>query len=259
MVFDASAKSPKQPSLNYILYSGPCLLPLFQDILLRFRIGETAVVANIPQVFLKISTAETHRNLLRFLWFKDVNNSDVVKTLRFARVMFGLTCIPFLMNATIRAHVEKHLVENTEKLLLQLLRDLYVEDTATSFNDLTKTTEFYHLTKSILASGGFNLRKWETNNLILRNIISQEKTLNDVQNEKKDKSTCAQSQLGFNSHTFRKVLGINWDTDDDFLVYELADIIAVASKLEITKRNILRVSAMFYNPLGVDLPYCFTI
>ena len=108
--------------------------------------------------------------------FEDINNSDVVKTLRFARVMFGLTCSPFLSNDTIRAHVEKHLVENTEKFLLPFLRDLYVDDTATSFNDLTKATEFYHLTKSILPSGGFNLQKWETNNLVLRNIISQDKT-----------------------------------------------------------------------------------
>ena len=63
--------------------------------------------------------------------------------------MFGLTCSPFLLNATIRGHVEKHLVEKTEKLLLQLLRDLYVDDTATSFNNLTKATNFYHLSKSI--------------------------------------------------------------------------------------------------------------
>ena len=119
---------------------------------------------------------------------------------------------------------------------------------------MTKATESYHLTKSILAPGGFNLRKWETNNLVLRNIISQDKTLNDIQNEKTDESTYAQSQLGFNSHTIRKVLGINWDTNNNFLVYEFADIIAVASKLEITKRNILRVSALFYDPLGLICP-----
>ena len=80
--------------------------------------------------------------------------------------MFGLTCSPFLLNATMRAYVEKHLVENIEKLLLQLPRNLYVDDTPTSFNDLTKATEFCHLTKSILASGRFNLQKWETNNLV---------------------------------------------------------------------------------------------
>ena len=45
------------------------------------------------------------------------------------------------------------------------------------------------------------------------------------------------------------MLGTNWDTNNDFLVYEFANIIVVASKLEITKRKILRVSAMFYDPL----------
>ena len=138
-----------------MICSGLCLLPLVQDIL-RFRIGETAVVADIQQAFLQISIAEPHRNLPRFLWLEDINNSDVIKTFRFARVMFGLTCSHFLLYATITAHVEKHLGENTEKLLLQFLRYLYVDDTATSFNDLTKATEFYHLTKNILAIGGFN-------------------------------------------------------------------------------------------------------
>ena len=118
--------------------------------------------------------------------------------------MFDLTCSPFLLNATIREHVEKHLVENTEKLLLQFLRDLYVDDTATSFNDLKKATEFYHLTKSILASRGFNLRKFETNDLVLCNTISQEKTLNDIQNEKTDESTYAQSQLGLTVTHFER-------------------------------------------------------
>ena len=72
--------------------------------------------------------------------------------------------------------------------------------------------------------------------------------------KKTDESTCAQSQLGFKSHIFRKVLGINWDTNSDFLVYKFVDIISVASKLEITKRNILRVSATFYDPLGLIYP-----
>ena len=70
-----------------MIYSGPCLLPLVQDILLRSRIGKTAVVADIQQEFLQINIAEPHRNLLRVLWFEDINNSDVIKTLRFARVL----------------------------------------------------------------------------------------------------------------------------------------------------------------------------
>ena len=50
------------------------------------------------------------------------------------------------------------------------------------------------------------------------------------------------------------MLGLNWDTNSDFLVYKFAEIIAVASKLEITKRNILCVSVMFYDPWGLICP-----
>ena len=81
------------------------------------------------------------------------------------------------MNATIREHIEKHLSENTEKLLLQILRDLYVDDTATSFNDLAKAVEFYHITKSTLASRGLNWAlEFSSYEIELRNRV----TLNDV-------------------------------------------------------------------------------
>ena len=39
IVFDASAKMYDEPSLNDLLYSGPCMLPFLYDILLRFRIS----------------------------------------------------------------------------------------------------------------------------------------------------------------------------------------------------------------------------
>ena len=125
-----------------------------------------------------------------------LNNSNVVKTLRIACVMFGLTCSPFLLNTTIRAHAEKFFFWKIQKNYL-FLRDLYVDDTATSFNDLTKAGEFYHLTKSILISGGSNLRKWVTNNLLLRNTVSQEKSLNDIQNEKSGRINIRTIAVGF--------------------------------------------------------------
>ena len=37
IVSDGSAHSSNEPSINDVLYSGPCLLPLVFDILIRFR------------------------------------------------------------------------------------------------------------------------------------------------------------------------------------------------------------------------------
>ena len=60
VVFDASVKLPKQPSLNDVLNSRLFLLPLVQNIVLQCRIGKTAVVSDMQQAFLQISIAETH-------------------------------------------------------------------------------------------------------------------------------------------------------------------------------------------------------
>ena len=57
-----------------------------------------------------------------------------------------------------------------------------------------------------------------------------------------------------NRYTYRKVLGVNWNTTTDKFVFEFNDIINIASKLNVTKRNILKVSAMFFNPLGLICP-----
>ena len=49
---------------NDILCSGPCLLPLTEDILLRFQLRKIAVVVDIQQAFLQILVNECRRNYL---------------------------------------------------------------------------------------------------------------------------------------------------------------------------------------------------
>ena len=90
-VFDASAKRDKnKPSLNEILYSSPWLLPLIEDILLRFWFGRIATVADMQQAFLQISVNECHRNYLRFLWYSNILDENSLKVYRFGRVLLGL-------------------------------------------------------------------------------------------------------------------------------------------------------------------------
>ena len=74
IVFDASSKAKGERCLNGILYSGPCLLPYLYGILLRFPAGKFGLVANIKQAFLQIEITEEHRDLLSFLWFKNIND-----------------------------------------------------------------------------------------------------------------------------------------------------------------------------------------
>ena len=74
IVFDESSKYTSEPSINELLESGPCLLPLLYDILLRFRLGPIAITADIKQAFLQISVVKEHQN---FLWFDDIFDIDL--------------------------------------------------------------------------------------------------------------------------------------------------------------------------------------
>ena len=224
IVFDASAKLDKnEPSLNDILYSGPCLLPLIENILLRFRLGKIALVN------------ECHRNYLKILWYDNLFDENSLKIYRFARILFGLICSPFLLNGTVKEHVKKHINFANQTILEKLLRDLYVDDAATSFNSIDDASEFYTITSTIMKKGAFNLRKWESNDDSLNQVIKnsdQQKRQNDI----------------------RKVLGLNWNNFRDEFQFEFTDLVKLASELPATKRNIFKVTAMFYDPLGLISP-----
>ena len=88
VVYDASAKTTG-PSLNACLYTGPKFEQRIMDILLRFRTSRIALNADIERAFLQICVDERDQDVLRFLWFDDVENTQPeVQTLKFTRVVF---------------------------------------------------------------------------------------------------------------------------------------------------------------------------
>ena len=67
------------------------------------------LVADIEKAFLMISIDEKNRDTLRFLWVDDIDSELPRKqVLRFARVVFGVSSSPFLLNATIKHHIDKY-------------------------------------------------------------------------------------------------------------------------------------------------------
>ena len=119
LVYDASSKV-FGPSLNDCLHVGPSLNPFLLDILLRFRVHEVAVTVDIEKAFLNIEIDSGHKDFLRFLWVDDVDQeSPEIKLLHFKRVVFGVNASPFILNATIRHHVNTCML-NENLMLLHL-------------------------------------------------------------------------------------------------------------------------------------------
>ena len=175
VVYDASSKEGKKGvSLNDCLHVGPALSPMLYDILIRFRAQRVAVVGDIEKAFLNIEVSEGDRDSLRFLWVKDVSKQEVQPVLyRFCRVVFGVNCSPFLLNATLRHHLDSF--SGVDQELVRKLKDsFYVDDLVSGEETEDRAFFLYRNAKEKLAVGGFKLRKWLTNSLELRQRINQD-------------------------------------------------------------------------------------
>jgi len=108
IVYNASARE-NGPALNDCLHTGPSLTPVILDILIRFGVQPIALVADIEKAFLMIAVKKEDRVVLRFLWVDDVNSAEPkIVEYRFARVVFGATSSPFLLNATLLKHITSY-------------------------------------------------------------------------------------------------------------------------------------------------------
>lgn len=73
-------------------------------------------------------------------------------TLRFTRVVFGVTASPFLLNTTLWYHLEQF-SDSHPDLVRRLLHSTYVDDIITG----ASTEEAFQQSKGILQRGGFNI------------------------------------------------------------------------------------------------------
>ena len=178
---------------------------------------------------------------------------NLINIYRFTRLGFWLTCSPFLLNATVKVHVQNYINDEIIRILTQFLRDLHVDDAATSFNSSSEELEFYSVCKQNLLKGGFQLRKWESNNINLQKNIREKETdnSNSSSNPSTDDTTYAQYQLGLNYPKFWKILVMNWDIVRDQFQFSFEEICEFTMNLPFTKQNVLRISGMFYDRLGV--------
>ena len=254
-VFDASCNN-SGPSLNECLYPGPNLLSKIFNILLRFRFNVIGILADIKQAFLNIEISKEHQDFLRFLWFENTSTDENVRVVvfRFLRVVFGVTSSPFLLNGTIRHHLKYYLNMHRD-FVEKFLEDLYVDDTTSGVASVDEGKVFYRKAKMILSEAGFDLRKWTTNNVKLQNYFdAQENIKVESKFQKIDDTTYLESQLPFSKNKFKRVLGVSWDQERDEFVFQFKDPVSLARSLEPTKRNILKISASFYDPLGFISP-----
>ena len=197
IVYDASAKTTG-PSLNECLYTGPSFGQSIFDILVRFRYHKVVVAGDIEKAFLMVSMSGEDRDALRFLWIRNVEDEPPeVVVYRFTRVAFGVSSSPFLLNATIRHHIQSY-VDQDPEFVNTFLSSIYVDDVSLGEESVSSAYDLYLKSKTRLAEAGFTLRKFVTNSQELREKIESNEGLSEpvTAHSKEEDLSYAKSSLG---------------------------------------------------------------
>ena len=168
---------------------------------------------------------------------------------------------PFLLNATIRHHLQKYLTSHPD-LVNVLMQSTYVDDIVFGADTEENAYALYIGAKEILSHGSFNLRKFMTNSPTLQKLMdAQEATSRSItageREVKAAEETYAESTLPINQSSLpddQKVLGVRWDVPSDQLVFSLDGIVKTAMQIKLTKRNVVSVISQIYDPLGFLSP-----
>ena len=129
--------------MNDCLYIGPKSGQNIMEILLRFRFYKIALAADIEMAFLMISVSKADRDVLRFLWVKDINKFPAeIVTLRFTCVVFGVSSSPFLLNATIKHHMMKYATRYPQ-FVQTFMQSIYVDDVSFGAEDDDSAFDLY--------------------------------------------------------------------------------------------------------------------
>ena len=233
VVFDGSATTTTGTSLNQALLVGPTIQPTLSNILLKFRCYPVALNADISKMYREVKLAPEDKDLHRFIWRA---TPDVpVQDFRMTRVTFGVSASPYLAVRTLQQTAEDH-GEEYPTVTHHIKHSFYVDDFLGGANTAQEATELFHLLRSVLHKGGFNLCKWRSSSTEVLQHIPPD--LQEKSPVKDDTAPQAPSQS--------KALGLEWDSGSD----TMSPSIHVCDSYRATKRGIISDVAKTYDILG---------
>ncbi|XP_053687053.1 uncharacterized protein LOC128736588 [Sabethes cyaneus] len=160
VVFDASAKTSSNVSLNDSLLVGPVIQEDLRSIILRSRTRQVMVVADIEKMFRQIDIHPEDRQFQCILWRTSPNVP--LSTYELSTVTYGTKPAPFLAT-----RVLMQLATDEEKRFplasTAVREDFYMDDVITGADDPITATELRIQLQEMLRSGGFWLRKFASN------------------------------------------------------------------------------------------------
>ena len=232
-VFDASAKSTTQVSLNDLLAVGPTIQPTLDQILLKFRTYPVAICGDISKMYREVMISTEDQSLHRFLWWEGV--TQPLKDYQMQRVTFGVAASPYLAVKTLQqaaADFGSNLPQASHHIQTSLYVDDFFGGAATSTEAITLQADI----RAILSKAGFKLRKWRSNSKQVLSSIPDDLL----------ESLPTQDLVDMHSASYLKALGLVWDSRKD----TMATHVELPATYSSTKRGIVSDVARTFDVLG---------
>lgn len=236
VVFDGSCKTSSKTSLNDLLMVGPCIQEDLFNIIVRFRIYQVVITADIAMMYRQILVDERDRHLQRIVWRK--NDTEELSTYTLNTITYGTSTAPFLATRCLK---ELALVEGNSypKAKEVLEKDFYMDDVLTGTRTKEQAIQLTHELTQLLEKGKFNLRKWRSNCI---------EVLQDLSQDQSDDLLLLTRQEPL------KRLGLYWNSQQDYIQY----CVKTSHLAVINKRSILSQIAQIFDPLGLIGPILTT-
>ena len=236
-VFDASAKTTTQVSLNELMAVGPTLQPTLDQTLLRFRTYPVALSGDISQMYREVLLHPEDRHLHRFIWRPD--DDQPWQEYQMTRVTFGVAASPYLA-VKVLLQAAKDFAGSLPNAKFHLETSFYVDDFMGGAATTEEAITLYHDLRAVLEQAGFHLKKWRSSSTEVLQEIPEELQEPLPQQEMID-------QHGAN---YPRALGIVWDSRED----TLATYVSLPPECISTKRGVISDVARTFDVLGWICP-----
>ena len=228
VVFDGSAKSTSGVSLNDTLMVGPTIQQDLFSILIRFRLHQVALSADIAKMYRQIALSKEAQNFHRILWREDP--SKPIEQFRMTRVTYGIASSAF---HSTRSLVEVGNLCKNEEIGHSIKFDFYVDDYLSGAETLEDAKQKVHEICTQLKQYGMELRKWASSHSDI--IVELPQHLRESSDEEK-----------FMDQNYKiKTLGISWKPNLDSFIFHSN----FSDTSQITKPKLLSETAKLFDQL----------
>lgn len=234
VVFNASAKTTSGLSLNDCMERGPNLQQDLQGLIIRWRQYRFVCCADIEKMFRQILVQEQDQHYQKIVWRESTRAP--IQEYQLTTVTYGTKAAPFLAMMTLK-QLALDEQENFPEASQIVQNSFYMDDLLCGSNDSETARRLVNELITLLQRGGFNLRKWKSN----ENSLLPDQTGTPKSSDKHE-------NFEFKEAESSKTLGLRWNPQKDSFTFESK--IESAKNAKETKRTLLSDISKVFDPLG---------